>query len=76
VLNELSLSPHVKNKFKSQCEDLINGSDLCHQVFGKNAEKCHKHFKAFFSYQDPMLPTPSRKSRPNHKVDNFLGHVN
>jgi len=76
LLNGLNPSPQLKMKFKPQHEDPINGSDLCHQVFGKNAEKRHKHFKAFFSCQDPMLPTPSRKTHPNHKVDNFLGHVN
>jgi hypothetical protein len=39
-------------------------------------KKRHKHFKAFFSCQDPMLPTPSRKTHPNHKIDNFLDHIN
>jgi hypothetical protein len=23
-----------------------------------------------------MLPTPSRKTHPNHKIDNFLSHIN
>jgi hypothetical protein len=76
LLNGLNPSPQIKMKFKSQIEDPINGSDLCHAIFGKNAEKRHKHFKAFFSCQDPMLPTPSRKTHPNHKIDNFLSHVN
>ncbi len=59
LLNGLNPSPQLKMKFKPQHEDPINGSDICHQVFGKNSEKRHKHFKAFFSCQDPMLPTPS-----------------
>ncbi len=63
-------------KFKPQHEDQVNWSDLCYEVFGKNAEKQHKHFKAFFACQDPMLPTPSKKSHPNDKVDNFLSHIN
>jgi len=45
--------------------------DICHAIFGKNAEKRHKHFKAFFACQDPMLPTPSKKTHPNHKFDIF-----
>ncbi len=76
VLHGLTPSPQVKMKFKSQLEDPVCGSDVCHAVFGKNAEKRHKHFKAFFSCQDPMLPNPSRKTHPNHKIDNFLSHVN
>jgi hypothetical protein len=76
LLKGLSPSPQIKMKFKSQVEDPINGSDLCHMIFRKNAEKRHKHFKAFFSCQDPMLPTPPRKTHPNHKIDNFLSHVN
>jgi hypothetical protein len=54
VLHGLTPSPQVKMKFKSQLEDLVCGNDVCHSVFGKNAEKRHKHFKAIFSCQDPM----------------------
>jgi hypothetical protein len=75
LLNGLSPSPQIKMKFKSQVEDPINGSDICHRIFGKNAEKRHKHFKASFSCQDPMLSTPPRKMHPNHKIDNPLSHV-
>jgi hypothetical protein len=42
----------------------------------KNAEKRHKHFNSFFSCQDLMLPPPSRKTHPNHKIDDFLSYVN
>jgi len=76
VLHGLSPSPQVKMRFKSQLEDPVCGSDICHAVFGKNTEKRHKYFKAFFACQYPMLPTPSKKTHPNHKIDNFLSHVN
>jgi hypothetical protein len=66
----------VGNDANSSPATMLHGSDLCFDVFGKNAGKRHKHFKAFFACQDPMLPTPSRKTHPNHKVDNFLSHVN
>jgi hypothetical protein len=33
LLNGLNPSPQLKQKFKVQHEDLINGSDLCNQVF-------------------------------------------
>ncbi len=68
LLNGLNPSPQINMKFKSQSEDPINGNDLCHERFGKNAVKRHKHFKAFFSCQDPLIPGPSRKTHPNHKI--------
>jgi len=76
VLHGLTPLPQVKMKFKSQLEDPVCSSDICHAVFRKNAENRHKHFKAFFECQDPMLPTPSKKTHPNHKINNFLSHVN
>ena len=51
----------------------MNGNDLCHEVFGKNAEKRHKHFKAFFAVQDPRKP--NKMTHPNFKVDPFLSWI-
>jgi hypothetical protein len=75
MLHGLTLSSTEKMKFKSQLEDLVHHSNVCHAVFGENAEKRHKHFKTFFSCQDPMLPTPSRKMQPN-PTSFFLSHGN
>jgi len=39
ALQGLTPSPQVKMKFKSQVEDPVCGSDICHAAFGTNAEK-------------------------------------
>jgi hypothetical protein len=75
ILNGLSPSPQVEMKFRSQSQDPVNGNDLAHKAFGHNAERRHRHFKAFFSVQDPRVNPPSRKTHPNHKVDEFLLHI-
>ena len=75
VLNGLSTSPRVEYKFKSQNDDPVNGSDLVCASFGKNAMKRYKLFKLLFAIQDPMIPVPSRKHAPNHKVDHFFSHL-
>jgi hypothetical protein len=62
-------------KVKAKHQDPVNGSDLCHKLFGKNAKKQHKHFKAFFACQHPMLLIPHKKKHPNHKINNFLSHI-
>ena len=35
LLHAISPSPQMEMKFKNQTEDPVNGSDLCHRVFGK-----------------------------------------
>jgi hypothetical protein len=72
ILNGLSPSPQVARKFKTQKEDPVNGSDLCFDSFGPKAERRHKHFRCFFTCQNPLLEVPSTKTHPNHKVDPFL----
>lgn len=72
ILNGLSPSRQISHKFKSQRADPINGSDLCCNSFGPNAERRHKHFRCFFACQNPVLEVPSTKTHPNHKVDPFL----
>ena len=75
VLNGLSTSPRVEYKFKSQNDDPVNGSDLVCASFGENAMKRYKLFKLLFAIQDPMIPVPSQKHAPNHKVDHFFSHL-
>jgi hypothetical protein len=75
ILQGLNPSPQIEQKFSSQMNDPVQGSDLCFRAFGPGAVVRHKQFKLFFSIQDPMKPTPSRKARPNHKVDPFLRHI-
>jgi len=74
-LQGLAPSPQVKYKFQSQAADPVNGNDLCHEVFGKNAKKRHKHFKAFFAVQDPHKAVPNKMTHPNFKVDPFLSWI-
>ena len=59
ILQGLNPSPQVEAKFSSQQANPVQGSDLCHQVFGDNAMKWHKQFKAFFSLQDHTKPAPT-----------------
>ena len=72
ILHGLSPSPQIKMKFVGQAIDPINGSDLCFRVFGRNAAKRHKEFKAFFTIQDPQKIVPARTTHPNFKIDPFL----
>ena len=47
VMKGLNPSPQDEWKFSTQHTNPINGSDLCNHVFGKNAVKWHRQFKAF-----------------------------
>ena len=76
ILNGINISPRIEYKFRSQSNDPISGNDLCANAFGENAELRHREFKCFFSIQDPLVATPSRKTHPNHKVDHFFQHIN
>ena len=75
MLQGLNPSPQVEMKFFNQRSDPVQGSDLCHRIFGDNANKWHKQFKAFFCLQDPVKQAPTRKDRPTYKVDSFLKHL-
>ena len=75
MLQGLNPSPQVEMKFFNQQSDPVQGSDLCHRIFGDNANKRHKQFKAFFCLQDPAKQAPARKDRPTYKVDSFLKHL-
>ena len=75
ILQGLSPSLQIKQKFKPQHEDPVNGNNLCHKVFTRSGERKQKMFNAFFSCQDPMKITSQRKADPNFKVDNLLAHL-
>ena len=55
---------------QSQMKDPVHGKDFVHQSFkGKiNMHRRHRHFKAFFSCQDPMMEPPPRDKYPNWKI--------
>jgi hypothetical protein len=76
IFQGLSPSPQIKMKFVPQKEDPINGSDICYKIFGRNGDRRHKMFKAFFFCQDPLKAVPSKKkTHPNFKIDPFLAHI-
>jgi Transposase IS4/SAP domain len=72
ILNGLSPSPRVEMKFNPQSTDEVNGNDFVFRSFGTNALRRHKHFKAFFSIQDPRIIVPDRSSKPNWKVEPLI----
>ncbi len=41
-------------------------------MFGRNADKRHKMFKAYFCIQDPCKIVPLKSTHPNFKIDPFL----
>ena len=75
ILNGLNISPRIEYKFCPQDEDPVNGNNLCSAMFGSDAERRFKQFRALFAVQDPMLPIPNRRLAPNHKVDPLLLHM-
>jgi hypothetical protein len=78
LVQALSPSPQVEMKFRSQLEDPVNGNDFVHNSFGGvswKSERRHRHFKCFFSSQNPTLTVPSRESNPNWKVHPLLKHM-
>ena len=75
IIQGLNPSPQLEMKFATQLEDPIQGNDLIASIFGSAGVKRQKHFKAFFSVCDPLVPTPSQKTHPNFKIDDFLRHI-
>ena len=57
---------------KSQAQDNINGNDMVYRALGSNAEHRHRHFKLFFSVQDPRIDVPPHSTHPNWKVEPLL----
>ena len=75
ILNGINPCPRVEMKLKSATTDPTNGSNLCFESFGLNAERRHRHFKCFFATCDPNKPTPARETHPNWKVQPMLRHL-
>ena len=75
IIQGLNPSPQLEMKFVMQESDPIQGNDLIYNSFAPKCVRKLKHFKAFFSVCNPLVPTPSKKSHPNFKVDNFLRHI-
>ena len=71
-----SPSPRVELKFRSQFQDKVHGNDCVYKSFGSNAERCHRHFKAFLACQDPRIESPPRDNHPNWKVRPLLSWMN
>jgi hypothetical protein len=76
VVNGLCPSPQAEMKFQPQSVDPLNGNDFIFRSFVSNAERRHRHFKAFFTMQDPRLIVPDRNKEPNWKVSPLLHHMN
>ena len=72
ILQGLNPSPQVEQKFTSQANDPVQGNDLCFRVFGSNAIRCHRHFKAFFCIQDPTKKMPCCKEHPTTRLHPFF----
>ena len=75
IAHGLSPTPRVEMKFKSQTRDPINGNDLISDVMDPNAAQRWRHYKLFFSIQDPRKPSPDRKKVPNFKVEPLITHM-
>ena len=76
ILQGIVPSPRVELKFASQSYDPIYGNDFAHNSFGTNAVRRHRHFKAFFAVQNPMIETPDRRNFPNWKVRPLINWIN
>ena len=76
VFHGISPSPRIEFKFRSQHKDKVHGNDFIHRWFGPNAKRRHKHFKAFFSCQNPAIDTPDCSEYPNWKVRPLLMWMN
>ena len=72
VFHGISPSPMIDFKFRYQHKDKVHGNYFIHRSFGPNAERHHKHFKAFFSCQNPAIDTPDCSEYPNCKVRPLL----
>ena len=76
VLHGIQPSMRVEYKFRSQRQDPVSGNDFVNRSFGANAERRHKHFKAFLACVDPSILTPNRDKYPNWKVRALIKWIN
>jgi len=75
ILNGISPSPNINQKFQSQKEDPVNGCDIVSQAI-LNGPRRHRHFRCFFTIYDPRVHPPRKSVQPNFKVDSFFAHIN
>ena len=75
VAHGLCPTPRVDMKFKSQAADPMNGNNLISSIMAPNADQRWRHYKTFFSIQDPRKLAPDRKKAPNFKVEPLLEHM-
>ena len=73
--NGLSPLPQVEKKFEHPKKNEVNGSNICHEVFGQNANRRLREFKAFFAAVDPTQAVPPRATHPNYKVHRMFKHA-
>ena len=71
-LHGLAPSQLLNMKFKTQRENCINGNDFVRVCLGPNSDRRHRHFRRFFSVQNPLAVPPPTSTNPNFKVDPFL----
>ena len=57
IQNSLSPSPQVGFTFKSAVDNLANGSDFIHNIFGTNVALRHKKMKAFLHAVIQLFPS-------------------
>lgn len=75
IFHGLCPSPELGMKFKGQRVDDVNGNDFVARCIGPNALRRHKHFRHFFTTQDPLKAPPPREKSPNWKVKSFLDWI-
>ena len=66
----------MENKFRPDHVDEVHGNNFIYNSFGPNAERRHRHFKAFLLLQDPSIKVPERSLFPNWKVRPILKWLN
>ena len=76
LLQGLSPSPRVEYKFNPQRRDRIAGNDFVYKSFNANAQRRHKHFKAFLACCNPLINPPSRDQYPKWKVRPLIKWMN
>ena len=68
--------PWIECKPRPQWIDGLCGNNFVHHSFKGNAERRHKHFKAFLTCVDPLAPRQPRDVRPNWKVHGSMSWMN
>ena len=76
LLQGLDILPRIEYNFIPQCRDRIAGNDFVYNSFSSNAERRHKHFKAFLACCNPMIKSPSKEDFPNWKIRPFIQWLN